>query len=303
MNIEKIEQELLKVLPKEKIKRNEPMSKHTSFKIGGPADIFINIDNIEELKSVLEIIKNNKVPFKAIGNGSNILVKDEGFRGIILKDCLDQYSIEIKNDDVFLTANAGVKLGILGQKCLKQEVEGFEFASGIPGTIGGAVRMNAGAHGKEIKDIVDTVTYIDVAGNIKTISKKECEFEYRNSIFSKEKFIIIEVKMKLQKGNAEEIKEKMQEYMNYRKEKQPIELPNAGSTFKRGEDFITAKLIDEAGLKGYSIGGAEISTKHAGFIVNKNNATANDVLNLAKYVQKIIKEKYDKDIELEIEVI
>ena len=174
MNIEKIEQELLKVLPKEKIKRNEPMSKHTSFKIGGPADIFINIDNIEELKSVLEIIKNNKVPFKVIGNGSNILVKDEGFRGIILKDCLDKYNIEIKSKDVHLTSNAGVKLGILGQKCLKQEVEGFEFASGIPGTIGGAVRMNAGAHGKEMKDIVDTVTYIDVAGNIKTISNKEC---------------------------------------------------------------------------------------------------------------------------------
>lgn len=294
MEIQKIYQKLANVIPKEKIKQNEPMSKHTAFKIGGPADIFIDIDNIEELKRVLEIIKNNNIPFKMIGNGSNILVRDEGFRGIILKNMLNNLKLEEQEDKIIITASSGVKLGILGQKCLKKEIEGFEFASGIPGTIGGAIKMNAGAHGKEMKDIIYNVTYIDLTGNIKTISNKECKFEYRKSIFSKKNFPIIETKLKLKKGNIDKIKENMQTYANYRKEKQPIEFPSAGSTFKRGTDFITAKLIDEAGLKGYSIGGAQISTKHSGFIINKNNATAQDVIDLAKHVQTTIKQKFRK---------
>lgn len=294
MDIQKIYQKLANVIPKEKIKQNELMSKHTAFKIGGPADIFIDIDNIEELKRVLEIIKNNNIPFKMIGNGSNILVRDEGFRGIILKNMLNNLKLEEQEDKIIITASSGVKLGILGQKCLKKEIEGFEFASGIPGTIGGAIKMNAGAHGREMKDIIYNVTYIDLTGNIKTISNKECKFEYRKSIFSKNNFPIIEAKLKLKKGNIDKIKENMQAYANYRKEKQPIEFPNAGSTFKRGTDFITAKLIDEAGLKGYCIGGAEISTKHSGFIINKNNATAQDVIDLAKHVQKTIKQKFRK---------
>ncbi len=292
MDIEKIYLKIANVIPKEKIKQNEPMSKHTAFKIGGMADIFINIDNIEQLRAVLQIIKNNNIPFNIIGNGSNILVRDEGFRGIILKNMLSDLKIQEQENKIIITASSGVKLGALGQKCLKQEIEGFEFASGIPGTIGGAIKMNAGAHGMEIKDIVLDVTYIDLEGNIKTITNKECEFEYRKSIFSKNNFPIIEAKLKLKKGNLEQIKEKMQTYANYRKEKQPIEFPNAGSTFKRGENFITAKLIDEAGLKGYSIGGAQVSSKHSGFIINKNNATAQDVIDLSKYIQKTIKEKF-----------
>ena len=163
--------------------------------------------------------------------------------------------------------------------------------------------MNAGAHGKEMKDIIKTVKYIDKDGNIKTIKNEECKFEYRNSIFSANNYIILEVKLELKKGNIKEIKEKMEEYLKYRKEKQPIELPNAGSTFKRGEDFITAKLIDEAGLKGYRIGGAEISNKHAGFIVNAKNATANDVIQLAELTKKTIYNKFKKNIDLEVEII
>lgn len=179
----------------------------------------------------------------------------------------------------------------------------MEELSGIPGTIGGAVRMNAGAHGKEMKDIVTNVKCIDYQGNEKEFTKEELEFDYRTSLFKKEKYIVTEVTIALQKGRKEEIKEKMEQYANYRKEKQPIEYPSAGSTFKRGTDFITAKLIDEAGLKGYKVGDAEIATKHAGFVINKGKATAKDVLALVKHTQDTIYQKFQKKIELEIEVI
>jgi len=174
---------------------------------------------------------------------------------------------------------------------------------GIPGTIGGAIRMNAGAHGKEMKDIVVSTTYMDNLGNINTISNKEQEFEYRNSIFANKKWIVLSTVLELEYGNKEEIASKMEEYAKYRKEKQPITYPNAGSTFKRGEDFITAKLIDECGLKGYTIGGAQISDLHAGFIINKENATAKDVLDLVEHVKQSVFQKFDKNIQLEIEVI
>lgn len=190
-------------------------------------------------------------------------------------------------------------LGVL----LKEEIEGFEFASGIPGTIGGAIRMNAGAHGKEIKDILVETTYIDYNGNLHTISNNEHMFSYRHSRFFEDKNIIISSKIKLKYGNKQIIKAKMQEYFNFRREKQPVSMASAGSTFKRGEDFITAKIIDDCGLKGFSIGDAEVSSKHAGFIVNKGKATAEDVLKLVEYVKKIVYEKTSKNIELEIEVV
>lgn len=174
---------------------------------------------------------------------------------------------------------------------------------GIPGTIGGAVRMNAGAHGKEMKDIISKTTYIDFDGNINTIDLAEHEFSYRKSIFAIRKWIILNVELKLQYSNKEEIKLKMEEYASYRREKQPITYPNAGSTFKRGEDFITSKLIDEAGLKGYEIGGAKVSTLHSGFIINTGNATAEDVLKLVDYIKKVVYNKFAKKIELEIEVV
>lgn len=175
--------------------------------------------------------------------------------------------------------------------------------AGIPGTIGGAVRMNAGAHGKEMKDIVVKTTYIDFEGNINTIDSIEQDFSYRKSIFATKKWIILNTELELQYSNKEEIKLKMEEYASYRREKQPITYPNAGSTFKRGNDFITAKLIDEAGLKGYSIGGAKVSSLHAGFIINTGNATAEDVLKLIDYITKTIYKKFDKNIELEIEIV
>lgn len=303
MEIEKVYKELANILQDSKIFKNEPMSKHTSFKIGGNADILIKARNVEDIKNVLEISNKENIPIYVIGNGSNILVKDNGIRGIVLMICMDTYKIDRKDTKAVVIAGAGVKLTSLAQELLKEEIMGFEFASGIPGTLGGAIRMNAGAHGKEMKDVVVTTTYIDENGNINAISNKEQEFLYRNSIFSKNKWIIISTVLEFEYGNKEEIQAKMQEYLKFRKEKQPITYPSAGSTFKRGEDFITAKLIDECGLKGYNIGGAKISELHAGFIVNTGTATANDVLKLVKYTKEKVFEKFNKTIELEIEVI
>ena len=286
-------------LPQENIKYNEPMKKHTSFKIGGPAECFIKAQKIEEIQEILKLVKENNIPLKIIGNGSNLLVKDEGIKGIVLK--IDIKKIEIQGNNV--TVGSGVKLGELAPKLLREELAGFEFASGIPGTIGGAIRMNAGAHGSEMKDIVKTVTYMDRDGKMHKIKNEEAKFEYRNSRFSKEDNVILETELELEKGNKEEIQAKMTEYANFRKEKQPIEYPSAGSTFKRGADFITAKLIDECGLKGFQIGGAQISEKHAGFIINKENATAEDVIKLIEYTKEQVYNKFGKKIELEVEII
>ena len=294
-------EEIQKIVSKDKIFTNEPMSKHTSFKIGGPAEIFVKINNVEELKLIIKISKQAEVPITVVGNGSNLLVSDDGIRGIVLKIEFDK--IEIEEESGKLKVGSGVKLAFLAQKCLKEKLEGFEFASGIPGTIGGAIRMNAGAHGSEMKDIVKKITCMTRDGKIQVISNEEAKFEYRNSIFSQNDYIILEAEIQLRKGNPEEIRSKMDEYATYRKEKQPIEYPSAGSTFKRGNDFITAKLIYECGLKGYQIGGAQVSEKHAGFIINKENATAEDVKQLMKYVEEQVYNKFGKKIEPEIEII
>lgn len=298
--------ELYNKISKDKISLNELMSKHTSIKIGGPAEIFIKATTIEEVKIVVDIANKNNIPLYVIGNGSNLLVKDEGVKGIVLNPKLEKIHIEQHNKDnntIKIIAESGVLLGLLSQKLMQNSITGLEELSGIPGTIGGAVRMNAGAHGKEMKDVVEKTTYIDMKGNVYTISNKEHQFEYRSSIFSKEKYIILETILNLEYGDKEKIQRKMQEYALWRKQNQPLEYPNAGSTFKRGEDYTTAKLIDECGLKGYTIGGAQVSTKHAGFIVNTGNATAKDVLDLIEYIQKEVYKKTRKRIELEMEVI
>ena len=294
-------EDVKKIVSKDKIYINEPMNKYTSFKIGGPADCLIKIQTAEELKSILNLCKEKNIALTIIGNGSNILVSDEGIRGIVLKIEINIFELDVEK--AYLKVGSGVKLAYIAQKCLKQEFTGFEFASGIPGTIGGAIRMNAGAHGREMKDVVKTITYMDRNGEIHKIQKEQAKFEYRKSLFTKKDYIILEVEMQLEQGKTEEIQSKMIEYANYRKEKQPIEYPSAGSTFKRGEDFITAKLIDDCGLKGYQIGGAQISEKHAGFIINKENATAKDVIKLMEYTKEQIYNKYGKVIEAEIEII
>lgn len=290
-------------ISKNKIFYQEPMKKHTTFQIGGPAEYLILVEEIEELKRILQVAKQKEIPVTIMGNGSNVLVLDKGIKGITLMIKIEKIEFQEKNEQTEMIVGAGEKLGKLAQLAKKQQLTGLEELSGIPGTIGGAVKMNAGAHGKEIKDLVKAVKCLDYEGKEKIFLKEELQFDYRTSIFKKQKYIITQVVLELKKGKKEEIKAKMEEYATYRKEKQPIEFPSAGSTFKRGNGFITAKLIEEAGLKGCRIGDAEVSTKHSGFIINRGTATAQDVLELIKKVQDTIYEKFQKQIELEIEII
>ena len=291
-------------LDKDQILKDEPMKKHTSFKIGGNADYFIIVKTEEELIKLVNECKKSDKNFFVLGNGSNLLVTDKGFRGVIIKVKINNINIIDNVDSCYITVGAGYSLIRLSNIALENSLEGLEFASGIPGTVGGAVRMNAGAYGGEIKDVVISTKYYDVNDNtIKTMNLNEHEFSYRNSAFSKENYIILETTVKLKKGDKEVIKNKMDENNKSRLEKQPLDYPSAGSTFKRLEGVITAKLLDEAGLKGYSVGGAEVSTKHAGFLINKNNATFDDMMKLIEYIQKTIFERNNIKLELEVLII
>ena len=302
MNKNKIRELLESILGKENVKENESMAKHTSFRVGGNADFFITVDSVEKIKEFLEL--KIDVPITVIGNGSNILVKDSGIRGIVIKYTASNYKITKNNSDYIIEVDSGLTNGKLSYVLLNEEIAGFEFASGVPGTIGGAIFMNAGAYGKEMKDIITNVTYLDLSDNtIHTINNEKCNFSYRKSCFMDMKVIILKANLLLHKGDKAEIKKTMDDNLRKRINTQPVEYPNAGSTFKRGDGFITAKLIDEAGLKGTKIGGAEVSLKHAGFIINSENATAEDILNLVKYVQEKVYEKFNKKIELEVRIL
>ncbi len=327
MKIIEICNELTKVISPTRIYMNENMKKYTTFRVGGNADILIKVKDVKELMHSIKVADKYYLPVTIIGNGSNILVKDSGISGIVIKIEFDKIEIDKQEEYAIVTVGAGVKLMKLAQDLLNSGISGFEFASGIPGTIGGAVKMNAGAYGKEMKDIIVSTKCLELKkdnkpvrknniddieitepgsnideNNIVELSNKEQQFRYRNSVFSNKKYIVLETKLKLSYGNKDEIKAKMEEFNKQRKEKQP-DLPSAGSTFKRGEDFITAKLIDECGLKGYTIGGAQVSEKHAGFIVNTGNATAQDITDLIDYVKKVVYEKTGKKIELEVEIL
>lgn len=287
------------------VKLDEPMCNHTSFRIGGNADVFVKANSIDTLKELIDFAKTNGVNYTIIGNGSNLLVKDNGIRGIVIKLDFKNVTIEKINDKMArVRAEAGATLGLIAQMLAKENISGFEFAAAIPGSIGGAVRMNAGAYGGEFKDIVFKTKCLDKDGNIVTLNNEEQRFSYRHSIFAEEELIVLETELLLNiEQDSEEIRRKMAEYLESRKAKQPLNYPSAGSTFKRGTDFITAKLIDDCGLKGFSIGGAKVSEIHAGFVVNTGNATAKDVLELTQYVKEKVFEKFGKKIELEIEVL
>lgn len=288
---------------KGKVKLNEHMSEHTSFKIGGIADFFVEVVSVKEIIRIQDFSTRNEIPLFILGNGSNILVSDEGIRGIVLKINLNNINIEKNDKHEIVTFGAGCKLSAIAHQLAKKGISGLEELSSIPGTVGGAIVMNAGAYGKEIKDILISTSCLDKNGRIVEFLNEELQFGYRKSIFKKHNYIILEAKFKLEQKRKEEIINKMQEYKRKRMESQPIEYPSAGSTFKRGEGFITAKVIDECGLKGISIGGAEISKKHAGFIINKDNATCNDVLKLIEYTKEQVMEKTGLKIEEEIEYV
>ena len=278
---------------------DEEMKKHTTFKIGGKADAFIKVKSVDEIQKVLDFCKNNGVECFIMGNGSNLLVGDNGIRGVVMQ--IDMTDCKIDGEKV--TAQSGILMSSLSKKILSVELSGFEFASGIPGTLGGGIFMNAGAYGGELKDIIEEVTYIDEDNKIKTAKQTELDFGYRHSMFSDRQCVILSCVMNLSKGNYEEIKAKMADFTQRRNEKQPVNMPSAGSTFKRPQGYFAGKLIQDAGLMGYSIGGAQVSEKHAGFVVNKGGATASDVMKLIEHIQKTVKEKFDVTLEPEIRLI
>ena len=294
--------ELEKVVSQENIRYDEPMKNHTTIKIGGPADIMVTPSTEKEIIEILKIAKKYNIHIMAIGNGSKLLVTDKGIRGIVLKISSRFSYYEI--DGEYITALAGMSMPKISRIAMKEGLSGLEFACGIPGNLGGGVRMNAGAYGSELSNVLYETTYIDENLDIKTISNEEHNFKYRYSYFKDNpKHVIVKVKLKLSKGNVDDIKTKMDDNSASRKEKQPLEYPNAGSTFKRPEGIFVGTVIQELGLKGYRIGDAQISEKHAGFIVNLGNATAQNVIDLMDYIRGKVLEKYGVLLENEIEII
>nr|WP_330381857.1 UDP-N-acetylmuramate dehydrogenase [Defluviitalea phaphyphila] len=301
MDNNKIIKKMLEKLPKESIKIDEPMKNHTSFKIGGPADIFIVPKNIEHIKYAVKVCRENEIPFYILGNGSNLLVRDKGFRGVIIQIYKNMNNVKIEGEEVW--AEAGILLSSLSKKIVEAKLTGFEFASGIPGTFGGAIYMNAGAYEGEIKQVLVSADVIDEYGNQMTLSNEELELGYRNSILQKKGYIALSGRLKLKKGDVNKIKEKIKYLTDKRVSKQPLDMPSAGSTFKRPKGYYAGKLIMDSGLRGYSIGGAKVSEKHCGFVVNTGNATAKDVINLIKHIQNTVKEKFGVFMEPEIRII
>lgn len=280
---------------------NESMKKHTTFKIGGNADYFLVPENSAELSSAVKICTENNIPYFVLGNGSNILVSDNGIDGAVIS------TEKIGNvklcDDNTVYADAGAKLSKTANFAAKNALSGLETLSGIPGTVGGAVFMNAGAYGGEIKDIVHEVYAIDKNGTEKVFSNAECMFGYRKSIFTDGEYIITGAKFALAQKDKEEILQSMHEYAEKRREKQPLTEPSAGSTFKRPEGYFAGKLIEDSGLKGFAVGGAAVSEKHCGFVVNKGNATCKDVVDLVNHIKKCVHEKFGVDLHEEIRII
>lgn len=301
MDIYEIFYELKNIIPEDLIKLREPMKTHTSFNIGGPADILITPRFEEEIQKIIQFSNKKNIPLHVIGNGTNLLVKDGGIRGIVIK-------ISHKFNDVKINGNtiickAGVPLSTLAKCVLKHSLTGLEFAYGIPGTVGGAIVMNAGAYGGQMADVVENVKIIDPSGDICIMDKHELGFSYRESIFQKEDYIILEVQMKLELGEYDEIKRKMRDFLSRRKKKQPLELPSAGSAFKRPEGNYAGYLIEQSGLKGFRIGGASVSRQHAGFVVNDDNATGKDVIMLLDHIQNEVMRRYNILLEPEIKIV
>ena len=301
MDLEKAYQELSDFLEPDQILQQESMRKHTSFRIGGPVDLMVLPAKVEQIQRALEILRDCNVPLMVMGNGSNLLVKDKGIRGAVIK-IADRFNrAEVKGDTIL--AQAGILLSALSRMALKSSLKGLEFASGIPGTLGGAVTMNAGAYGGEMKDVIKWVSILDEDGKIKILEKEELALGYRTSIIQNTKKIVLEVFMQLNKGDYLESKALIQELTRRRQEKQPLSYPSAGSAFKRPVGYYAGKLIQDAGLKGMRVGDAQISEKHSGFIINLGNATACDVIKLIEKAKIKVKEQTGVELHPEVWIV
>ena len=293
--------DICSIVGDEQILTNEPMSRHTPFRIGGPADYFIMPGTAEELAQVIRLCREADVPFYIMGNGSNLLVGDKGYRGAVIQIFKRMNEVRVQDDCIY--AQAGALLSKIAAEALKAGLGGFEFASGIPGTLGGALMMNAGAYGGEMKQVLKSAEVLDMEGNVFSLPVEEMELGYRTSIFSKKGYIVLGAEIVLQPGSPQEIREKMDDLKERRVTKQPLEYGSAGSTFKRPEGSFAGKLIQEAGLRGFRVGDAQVSEKHCGFVINRGNATAAEVVRLMNEVTDRVEKNSGVRLEPEVKRI
>ena len=298
---EKIKQRFQTVLEKEQVLEAESMSRHTTFRIGGPADLFVVPKSVDEIAEVLKICREEKAPYFILGNGSNLLVSDKGYRGVVVQLYRGFGKITVSGEEIH--AQAGALLSGIAAAARDASLIGFEFAGGIPGTLGGAAVMNAGAYGGEMKDVLKEVTVLTPEGEILTLQADELHMGYRTSVVKEAGYIVLEAVLSLAKGDPEAIRSRMQELAGMRSSKQPLSYPSAGSTFKRPEGYFAGKLIMDSGLRGYQVGGAQVSEKHCGFVINAGNATAEDVCRLMADVQRIVREKFGVTLEPEVKFL
>lgn len=298
---QKIIERFSNLLGNEKVRINEPMNRHTTFRIGGPADYFLLPSSSEEVKGILEICKEESLQYFILGNGSNLLVSDEGYRGVIIQLYRNYGGLTVEGTEI--RAGAGVLLSQIAAAARNESLTGFEFAGGIPGTLGGAVVMNAGAYGGELKDVLKEAVVMDREGNIFTVPVEKLAMGYRTSLVKTAGYLVLEVVISLKKGSQEEIRDTMKDLADRRISKQPLEYPSAGSTFKRPEGYFAGKLIMDAGLRGYQVGGAQVSEKHCGFVINKGDATAADICQLMQDVSDKVQAQFGVVLEPEVKMI
>lgn len=299
MNQQFMEQ-LNDIVDSSRILMNEPMKKHITFRVGGPADVLVRPTQ-KELPEILKLCKECDIPYVVIGNGSNLLVGDKGIRGLVIEMTANMGDISVEED--VITAGCGVLLSKIANCAAEHGLAGMEFAAGIPGTVGGAVVMNAGAYGGEMKDILTTATILTKDGEMQELSVAELDLSYRHSCIPEKEYIVVEVKLRLKKGDEAAIREQMKLLRNQRVEKQPLEYPSAGSTFKRPEGHFAGKLIMDAGLRGYQVGDAQVAEKHCGFVINRGNATAADIRTLMQDVTEKVQEQFDVVLEPEVKLL
>ncbi|MFA5524201.1 MAG: UDP-N-acetylmuramate dehydrogenase [Tissierellales bacterium] len=289
------------IVKRGRVLADEPMSNHTSFKIGGPVDVLVIPGTVEELANSIRLCKDKGLSYFVMGNGSNLIIRDKGMRGVVIKVSESMSNVEVKGTKI--TAEAGALLSVVSKAALRNSLAGLEFASGIPGSLGGAVAMNAGAYGGEMKDVVTKALCLDTDGNFIEYENKDIDFGYRQSRVQSENLFVVRVEMELKEGKYEDIKAYMDELTKKRTSKQPLHLPSAGSVFRRPEGYFAGKLIEDSGLKGLTLGGAQVSEKHSGFIVNVGSAKSDDVINLIKVVQKTVSDKYGVNLQTEVKIM
>ncbi|MGN0988408.1 MAG: UDP-N-acetylmuramate dehydrogenase [Otoolea sp.] len=288
-------------------KKEEEMKKHTTFRVGGPARYFVSPVGEEALAAVLRLCRKEGMPYYILGNGSNLLVSDQGYDGVMILMGDGFLKLEKKlfsdRDDVIYTVGAGLLLSRIAKEALEDSLTGFEFAAGIPGTLGGAVVMNAGAYGGEMKDIIRSVRVMDPQGNLLELDASQMDFAYRHSCVLEKHYIVLSAELELRRGDKAQIQAQMEDLAARRREKQPLEYPSAGSTFKRPAGYFAGKLIQDAGLRGFRVGGAQVSEKHCGFVINREQATAEDIRTLCHEIQKKVKDTFGVDLECEIRML